>query len=107
MSYLFGEYLLGSILGYQFVGAKDVLTLLLLAASMDLAASPIRSALYAMGSAANALQIHLASTVAYLLLLIALSRQLGLIGAGLAAAAGAALTLTGMIILLRRNKRPV
>jgi O-antigen/teichoic acid export membrane protein len=107
ISYLFGEYLLGSILGYQFVGAKDVLTLLLLAASMDLAASPIRSALYAMGSAAKALQIHLASTLVYLLLLIALSRQLGLIGAGLAAAAGAALTLTGMIILLRSNKRPV
>jgi O-antigen/teichoic acid export membrane protein len=104
MSYLFGEYLLGSILGYQFVGAKDVLTLLLLAASMDLAASPIRSALYAMGSAAKALQIHLASTLVYLILLIALSRQLGLIGAGLAAAAGAALTLTGMIILMRSNK---
>jgi O-antigen/teichoic acid export membrane protein len=103
-SYFFGEHLLRSLLGDQFVGAKDVLTLLLLAASLELAASPIRSALYAMGNAARALQIHMACTAIYLLLLIALTNKLGLIGAGIAAIAAAGLTLCGMVLVMRSNK---
>jgi O-antigen/teichoic acid export membrane protein len=103
-SYFFGEHLLRSLLGDKFVGAKDVLTLLLLAASLELAASPIRSALYAMGNAARALQIHMACTVIYLLLLFALTHKLGLIGAGIAAIAAAGLTLCGMVLVMRSNK---
>jgi O-antigen/teichoic acid export membrane protein len=103
-SYFFGEHLLRNMLGNQFVGAKDVLTLLLLAASLELAASPIRSALYAMGNAARALQIHMACTAIYLLLLIALTHKLGLIGAGIAAIAAAGLTLCGMVLVMRNNK---
>jgi O-antigen/teichoic acid export membrane protein len=103
-SYFFGEYLLGSLLGNEFVGANDVLTLLIIAASLDLAASPIRSALYAMGKAARALQIHMVFTVIYLLMLIALTHNLGLIGAGLAAIGAAGLTLCGLLLIMRSNK---
>jgi O-antigen/teichoic acid export membrane protein len=104
-SYLFGEYLLGSFLGPEFIAAKDVLTLMLLAATLDLATSPLLSGLYAMGHAIKTLRITMVSTALYLLMFVLLTRQFGLIGAGLATSAGAALTLAGMILLMRNNKR--
>jgi O-antigen/teichoic acid export membrane protein len=104
-SYLFGEYLLGSLLGPEFIAAKDVLTLMLLAATLDLATSPLLSGLYAMGHAIKTLRITMVSTALYLLMFVLLTRQFGLIGAGLASSAGAALTLAGMILLMRNNKR--
>lgn len=108
MSYFFGEYLLGSLLGNEFIAAKAVLTLMLLAATLDLATSPLLSGLYAMGYALKTLRITMASTAIYLLMFVLLTRQFGLIGAGLAATAGAALTLAGMVILIRSsNKQPV
>jgi O-antigen/teichoic acid export membrane protein len=106
LSYLFGEYLLGSLLGPEFIAAKDVLTLMLLAATLDLATSPLLSGLYAMGHAIKTLRITMVSTAVYLLMFVLLTRQFGLIGAGLAASAGAALTLAGMILLMHSNKRP-
>lgn len=105
LSYFFGEYLLGSLLGTQFIAAKGVLTLMLLAATLDLATSPLLSGLYAMGHAIKTLRITMVSTAVYLLMFVLLTRQFGLIGAGLAATVGAALTLTGMVVLMRRNKR--
>ena len=105
LSYFFGEYLLGSLLGSQFIAAKGVLTLILLAATMDLATSPLLSGLYTMGHAIKTLRITMVSTAVYLLMFVLLTRQFGLIGAGLAATAGAALTLIGMVILMRSNKR--
>jgi Membrane protein involved in the export of O-antigen and teichoic acid len=105
LSYLFGEYLLGSLLGPEFIAAKDVLTLMLLAATLDLATSPLLSGLYAMGHAIKTLRITMASTALYLLMFVLLTRQFGLIGAGLATSVGAALTLAGMILLMRNNKR--
>ena len=85
--------------------AKGVLTLMLLAATLDLATSPLLSGLYAMGHAIKTLRITMVSTAVYLLMFVLLTRQFGLIGAGLAATVGAALTLTGMVVLMRRNKR--
>jgi len=105
LSYLFGEYLLVSLLGPEFIAAKDVLTLMLLAATLDLATSPLLSGLYAMGHAIKTLRITMASTALYLLMFVLLTRQFGLIGAGLATSVGAALTLAGMILLMRNNKR--
>ena len=105
LSYFFGEYLLGGLLGAQFIAAKDVLTLMLLAATLDLATSPLLSGLYAMGHALKTLRVTMVSTAIYLLLFILLTRHYGLLGAGLATIAGAALTLTGMVILMRSNKR--
>jgi len=105
LSYFFGEYLLGGLLGAQFIAAKGVLTWMLLAATLDLVTSPLLSGLYAMGHALKTLRVTMVSTAIYLLLFILLTRHYGLLGAGLAAVAGAALTLTGMVILMRSNKR--
>ena len=105
LSYFFGEYLLGGLLGPQFIAAKVVLTWMLLAATLDLATSPLLSGLYAMGHAMKTLRITMVSTAVYLLMFVLLTRQFGLMGAGLAATAGAALTLIGMIMLMRSNKR--
>ena len=107
VSYFLGEYLLGGLLGSQFIAAKDVLTLMLLAATLDLATSPLLSGLYAMGQAIKTLRITMVSTALYLVMFVLLTRHFGLIGAGLAASAGASLTLAGMIMLIRSNKRPV
>ena len=105
LSYFFGEYLLTQLLGTQFIAAKGILTLMLLAATLDLATSPLLSGLYAMGHAMKTLRITIVSTALYLVMFVLLTRQFGLIGAGLAASAGAALTLAGMIMLMRSNKR--
>ncbi|CAN1485857.1 RfbX Membrane protein involved in the export of O-antigen and teichoic acid [Methylophilaceae bacterium] len=103
--YFFGEHLLVTLLGQQFAAAKSVLTLMLLAATLDLAASPLRSALYAIGKAFSALRLHIFSTAIYLVLFIFLTSKFGLIGAGLATSSAAALTLIGMLLLMRKNKR--
>lgn len=105
ISYFFGEYLLATLVGPQFVAAKTVLSLMLLAATLDLATSPLLSGLYAMGHALKTLRITMVSTAIYLLMFVLLTRQLGLIGAGLAAAASSTLTLIGMIMLMRSSKR--
>jgi O-antigen/teichoic acid export membrane protein len=103
-SYFFGEHLLAALLGQQFVAAKSILTFMLLAATLDLAASPLRSALYAMGYAAKAMRLYVVSTSIYLVLFVLLTAKMGLIGAGLAASAAAALPLVGMLLLIRGNK---
>jgi O-antigen/teichoic acid export membrane protein len=102
-SYFFGEYLLTTLLGQQFVAAKSVLTLMLLAATLDLASSPLRSALYAMGYAAKAMRLYVVSTIMYLGLFVVLTKDMGLIGAGVAASVAATLALIGMLVLIRGN----
>ena len=101
VSYFFGEYLLSTLLGNQYIEAKSILTLMLLAATLDLTASPLRSALYAMGKALSALRLHIFSTAIYLILFVVLTKHLGLIGAGVAASCGASLTLIGMLLTLK------
>ena len=103
-SYFFGEHLLGTLLGQQFVAAKSILTFMLLAATLDLVASPLRSAIYAMGYAAKAMRLYVVSTSIYLILFVVLTAKMGLIGAGLAASAAAAVPLIGMLVLIRGNR---
>ena len=104
-SYFFGEHLLATLLGQQFVAAKSVLTLMLLAATLDLAASPLRSALYAMGYATKAMRLYVLSTTMYLGLFVVLTKDMGLIGAGVAASVAAAVPLIGMLVLIRGNRQ--
>ena len=104
-SYFFGEHLLATLLGQQFVAANVVLTFMLLAATLDLAASPLRSALYAMGYAAKAMRLYVLSTTIYLGLFVVLTKYMGLIGAGVAASFAAALPLIGMLVLVRGNRQ--
>ena len=106
-SYFFGEHLLATLLGQQFVAAKSVLTLMLLAATLDLAASPLRSALYAMGYATKAMRLYVLSTTMYLGLFVVLTKSMGLIGAGLAASVAAALPLIGMLVLILGSRQDI
>lgn len=105
LSYFFGDVLLARLLGKDFAAAAPVLTLMLLAATFDLSASPLRSALYASGHAAKVLRFYVLSTFVYLALLVMLTSKLGLIGAGVAATAASLIPLIGMLILMY-FKRP-
>ncbi|MDP2184989.1 MAG: hypothetical protein Q8J93_05915, partial [Xanthomonadales bacterium] len=105
VGYFFGDNLLLVLTGKGFVAAAPVLTLMLLAATFDLTASSLRSAAYAIGHAGKVLRIYALSAGAYLALFIALTSWLGLIGAGIAASAAAALPPLAMVWLIRSSKR--
>lgn len=100
-----GPPLLSALAGQQFAAAGPVLTLLLFAASLNLAESPLRAAAYAIGKAGATLRLHIAATVVYLGTFVGLTLWIGLIGAGVAAVAAAAIPLAGMILLIRRRLR--
>ena len=103
--HFFGEYLLGTLIGEDFVAAAPVLTLLLLASTVDLTAASLRSAVYAIGHAGKVLRVYALSAVLYIALFILCTMNMGLIGSGIAACAAAALPAIAMIDLLRK-KRP-
>lgn len=105
IGYFFGDDLLAALIGKEFVAAAPVLTLMLLAATFELAASPLRSAAYAIGDAGKVLHMHVLSAGIYLALFVALTSWLGLIGAGVAACVAAALPPVGMALLIRNSKR--
>lgn len=89
------------IIGPEYTGAAPLLTLMLLAATFELAGSPLRAAAYAMGRVAQVLRIHLLSIVVYLGLFWLLTPVMGLTGPGLAACVGTLLTLLLMLKLVR------
>lgn len=96
------EPILG-IIGQEYTEASTLLTLMLLAATFELASSPMRAAAYAMGKVAPVLRIHLLSVVIYLGLFYVLTTSMGLTGPGLAAIAGSLLTLLLMLRLVRNT----
>ena len=103
VGYFFGDLLLEVIFGKEFVGAAGLLTLLLLAGAFDLAAASLRSAAYAIGHAGKVLRLHMLSAIIYLVLFIALTSQMGLVGAGWAACIAAALPAIAMALLIRQS----
>ena len=98
-SLFFGKPLLG-IVGEEYVPAATVLSLLLLAASFDLASAPLRAAAYAMGRAGTVLNIHIGGIVTYLSMFFLLTPLTGLTGPGLAAVLASllALSLTARLV---------
>ncbi|MDH3787316.1 MAG: hypothetical protein OES53_02015 [Xanthomonadales bacterium] len=84
LAVVFGESLLG-IVGDEYVAAAPLLSLLLLAASFDLASASLRAAAYAMGQAASILNIHVVGILTYIGAFFVLTPPLGLVGPGLAA----------------------
>lgn len=106
-AYFFGEVLLATLVSKQFIGAAPLLTMLLLASTFDLTASPLRSASYAIGYASKVLQMYVASTILYVFLFVTLTSWLGLIGAGVAACVSAVLPLIIMFILVSRKNPEV
>ena len=89
------------VIGSEYTGAAPLLTLMLLAATFELAGSPLRAAAYAMGKVAPILRIHLLSVLIYFGLFYFLTPRLGLQGPGVAASVGTMLTLILMLRLVR------
>ena len=91
------------VIGAEYTGASTLLTLMLLAATFELAGSPLRAAAYAMGRVAPVLRIHFLSVLIYLGLFYLLTPVMGLTGPGLAACTGTLLTLLLMLGLTRHK----
>ena len=90
------------IIGSDYTAAAPLLTLMLLAATFELAGSPLRATAYALGSAGSVLRIYALSSFVYLSLFYVFTPPLGLIGPGIAACIGGALTLARMLFLVRK-----
>lgn len=93
-----------NIIGPEYTPAAPLLTLMLLAATFELAGSPLRAAAYALGGAGNVLRIYALSSIIYLGLFYVFTLPLGLIGPGIAASIAGALTLGRLVLLVRKYK---
>ncbi|MFQ5634001.1 MAG: lipopolysaccharide biosynthesis protein [Gammaproteobacteria bacterium] len=100
-----GSALLTVALGADYAAAAPLMTLLLLATTVELMATVLRAAGYAMGGAGAILRLHLFSSVFYLLLFVLLTPWLGLIGPGFAACAAALVPLGGTGLFVVRGIR--
>lgn len=103
LTYFFGDVLLTKFLGEDFIGAKNVMTLLLMASTLNLISSPLRSAAYAVGKAGLVLRIHILSTVIYLVTFFSLTSIFGLVGAGLSACVSAIIPPFIMLIAIKKS----
>lgn len=101
--YFYGEVILDTLVGKEYIAAAPVLTLLLLAATFDLSASSLRAAAYAIGYAAQVLKLYVLSVIIYLSLFFSLTARMGLIGAGVAACVAAVIPLVAMVILIHKS----
>jgi O-antigen/teichoic acid export membrane protein len=93
-----------ALVGADYVPAKPLMVLLLVAASFDLASASLRAAAYAMGHASRLLHISLLGIVVYVGLFYLFTSYFGLIGPGLASICAMLLTL-GLNIRLVRGLR--
>ena len=87
--------------GEDYVPAKPLMVLLLVAASFDLASASLRAAAYAMGRASSLLRIHLLGIASYISLFYLFTLSFGLVGPGLASILTTLLTLVLTIRLVR------
>ena len=93
---LWGSSLLSTLVGAEFVPAHGLLILLLVAATLDLAAAPLRPALYVLGRARTALWIGIAVYTVLLGVLGLVRPPLSLTGTGLAIALASAALLVAL-----------
>lgn len=92
-------------LGPEYAQAGPLLTLLLLAATLELVATLLRAAGYAMDQAGKILRLHVISGVLHLAAFVLLTPYLGLIGAGIAACISGTVTLSGISLLVGSSIR--
>jgi O-antigen/teichoic acid export membrane protein len=100
-----GSALLTSALGEDFAAAAPLMTLLLLATTVELMGTVLRAAGYAIGDAGDILRLHLISSVIYLILFVVLTPSLGLIGPGVAACIAALIPFGGIGYLVVKGMR--
>jgi O-antigen/teichoic acid export membrane protein len=101
LSLFIGRPILG-VVGEEYVAAAPLLSLMLLAATFELAGASLRAAVYAMGKAASILRIHIIGIITYVAMFFVLTPVTGLIGPGLAAITSSLLVLTLTSLLIKR-----
>jgi O-antigen/teichoic acid export membrane protein len=102
-----GSALLGRFAGEAYTAAAPLLSLMFVAATLDLAGSPLRAAAYAIGRAGDVLKLHGVAAALYVALFFVLTRYAGLEGAGLATCLAAAVPTAGMLVMVLRRPRHV
>ena len=102
---IFGEQLLEKLAGAEYTSAAIVMSWLLIAATLDLCSSILRSAAYAMGNAGKVLQLNLTAMLVYLLSFIVATTWIGLAGPGIAATSASTMTFAGMLLLVSRKRQ--
>ena len=106
MASLFGgSAVLTAALGEEYAPAAPLMTLLLLTATIELMATMLRDAGYAIGEAGKILRLYLISSAVYLVLFVGLTKSIGLIGAGVAAGIAALIPFVGSGLLVVRGMR--
>jgi O-antigen/teichoic acid export membrane protein len=93
-------------IGDDYTAAATLLTLMLIAATFELAASPLRAAAYALGKVSKTLRNYLLGVLVYFGFFVLLTPWLGLNAPGIAACLGMAVTLKLMWNLVRPAIRP-
>lgn len=98
--HLFGRELLIAVAGAPYGAASLVLSLLIAAAALDLIASPLRPAAFAMGHSIVVFLLNLVALAVFLLLAMILSPIIGLAGPGVGALVSALVSLVGLGLCL-------
>ena len=101
IAWLAGTPILG-LIGADYVPAKTLMVLLLIAASFDLAAASLRAAAYAMGRASALLRIHVLGIGSYTVMFVVFTHTFGLSGPGFASIVASLLTLGLTVRLVHR-----
>lgn len=94
------------LIGPEYTQAATLLTLMLVAATFELAASPLRAAAYALGKVSKTLRSYLLGVLVFFGFFVLLTPMMGLNAPGVAASLGMAVTLKLMWNLLRSAIRP-
>ena len=100
-----GSALLDFGLGADYAPAAPLMTLLLLVATIELMATVLRDAGYAIGDAGKILRLNLLGSAVYLPLFVVLATTLGLIGAGVAACVAVLIPFVGTGLLVASGIR--
>lgn len=102
LSVWLGAPLLARTVGAAYMPAAAVLTWLIAAATLELAASPLRPAGYALGCAKAMLAVQTLASVLFIAAFQLLTPTLGVLGPGIATALMSAAALLGMAWAVRR-----
>ncbi len=105
VSVIAGDLLLSVLAGPEFAAAAQLLTLLLLSASIELAGASFRPASYVMGKAQALLNVQILATLLYLVAFVTLAELFGLNGVGLASLMSATVVFFGAGYLVLRGAR--
>lgn len=100
----FGELFPAITLGDEYRKAADLLTILLLAAALELLGAALRRAGYAMNKAGAMLHVQVWASAAYVIVFVTGVQWFGLIEPGLAACALMLVSLVGMTRVLRHGR---